>query len=148
MCSHKSSASKPRTLCTTALAALIPQHDFWLHAAYGTVNSPVHLAGLVPWISRPPYLLHPSSFPTCVHLGLLLKENRAHTGTLQAGMSPQADTWPKAMAVRWTAMYPAMCIQSLCLGQKSSLREGVRTAQVEIATQACIAALILWHSLS
>ena len=78
-----------------------------------------------------------------MHPGFLLKESRVHTGMVQTGMSTQADVWPEAMAVWCTAMYPAMYKQSLCLGQKSSIREGVRAAQVEIPVQACIAALIL-----
>lgn len=143
MCSHKSAASKPWSLGTDELAGLMRRHNLWLRAAYGTENSPMHLVGLVTQPSRPVYLLHLSSFPAHVHQSFLLKESRAHTAMVQTSMSTPADVWPEAVAVGCTAMYPAVYKQSFCLGQKSSLREGVRTAQVEIPVQACIAALIL-----
>lgn len=61
---------------------------------------------------------------------------------VQAGISAQAEAQPKAKAMWCAAMYLATHMQSSCLGQKS-LREGVRTAQVEIPIQACIDPLIL-----
>jgi len=61
-----------------ALAALVPQHDPWPHAAYEVVSSPALLAGLVPWPSQSTSLLHVGSFPAPVYLGFLHKQSKAH----------------------------------------------------------------------
>lgn len=84
----------------------------------------------------------------CSPVSILFSRQAGYTPARCKLVCAQEQTWPGAVSGWCMAVHPWIYKQPLCLGQNPPLRESVRTVPVEIPGQACIAALILWHSLS